>query len=446
MKTLIVVLLFVGSSLAAQVCPKEAPFHTSPIVPLGGVPAEGSPLQLGAFGYSDCLVTSTTCTEVAYFIQPCDVVQWAFGDGTTATAVGSPFIQHTYTHFGSYKVTAHITNSLGASDSSGTFYVKRTPDTFVDMHPVPVSESDGVATVPLTRSGDLSQSTRVNWTLYPGCPEIVSGSGTLTFAPGETERDLTFPIIWDHRFGPGEFAALGLDVSPDGARTEGFGNSEAQYMNGLIYVTEADSKPEGMLRDVTVGKGSATARLPFDLSNQIAYGPVYPWAFFRTIDGSARDGVDYVGTNGDVPLVANTSRVFIEIPLKANAASSGNRTFEVEVYSYFLPLLRSRATVTITDQRIVADPAQVSVAAGAYAKLTLSLGGASTGSWVPLTLASSDPRVLAVPTTISIPPDRPVTVFIHGLGAGRATISITAGGGRTTLVDVQVVQVRRRAA
>lgn len=453
MKGLALALLIASSPLAAQVCPREKPFQT--MLGVTTRPAlAGAPVTLWAMGYSECPPASGPCPEIDYFIQPCDTVQWTFGDGTSATVTGLETITHTYALTGLYNINVHISNPLGAVDVPASIYIASSPGTMVSLGPpriIYASELDGSVTTHVTRSGDLSRSNTVNWHLTGDSGVISSATGTFTFAPGESDHPLTFPLTWDHRWASIYVSTLDVTLAPDGAYAHDCCLS--LFFDGLrlepqaIEVSNVDPEPVGRLRDVTVKKGSATAHVPVDLT--IPFASCCRASFvWHTIDGNARSGIDYVGTDSTFGMTAfGGQSTFIDVPLVQNAPA-GTRTFDVEIKNSSISFTQTRATVTIVDDRgpaVVSDIARTSLPVGAYAKLTLS---PETPQTVPfsLTLSSSDPGVVAVPATATILPDRPLTVFIHALAPGRATITISSGGGQSTTVDVQVVQVRRRAA
>ena len=410
--------------------------YLMPVVPDCPAPPPGQP---------------STCGPAGYFIQSCDTLQWTFGDGTSETLVGSLAVWHTYTRAGLYVVKLHITNTLGSHDVAGSVYVTSNPKTTLSAPRfVDVNEAAGSVTVHVTRSGDLSRTNRVNWRLAADPNVMIDAQGMLAFAPGDTDLVLTFPITPDHRYAAKYFSFLYLNLVPDGAVGDPL-EWEPLRMLPTIIVHDVDPVPVGTIGDVAVRKGDSVVRVPVDLSGSFAFPCCRGFVNWHTIDGTAHDGVDYVGPKyfESVAIQPDTTRAFIEIPLKHNRAE-GTRSFDVEIALAPFPLARSRATVTIVDASVppiavISDPARVRVAAGGRAALALSLSMPRNES-LTVALSSSDWTVATVNEQAVIPPNGATTVMVRGLRPGHATITITPPEGDPTTIDVQVTLVRGRAA
>ena len=449
----VVALCVAVSPLAAQ-CPTVRPSPPAFINSTPQSPAQGAQTTLQAFSpIPDCPAPPpgepSTCPPFPYQIGPCDTAEWSFGDGSTQTVVGSPFVTHTYANPGVYEIKLHISNSLGSADKVGSIYVTRIPATVVSVQRYnEANEADGSLTLHVTRSGDLSLANTVDWRLTDSAPSVIAptpASGTIAFAPGDADHTLTFSIFRDYRYFGDAFAAVNLTLSPDGevSNLDGF---DVQRLYAEILVHDADPIPVGTIRDESVSKTSLSVRVPVDLSGAFAYPCCRGYFSWHSIDGTALDGIDYIGSQyGSQAVPSDTTSTDIEIPLKANP-KPGTRTFDVELRYANFPLARSRATVTIVDDTpvIVANPVHMSVGAGAYASLSLSVDPPRSDD-VVVNVTSSDPTVATVSSPVIIPAGGRATVLVQAVKPGHPTISITPAGGTPTLVDVQVVFTRHRS-
>ena len=457
MKTVVVALLLAASPLRAQTCFNV--FVSGWSVYAAPAPAsEGNQVTLHLSGYAGCPpydggVPPYVCDPYIYTFQSCDIVQWTFGDGVTATVTGSGSVSHVYAHAGLYDVKVHLATASGSSDVSSKVYVASVPGTAITVSGYVDAVEGGSAALHLTRSGDLSGANRVDWRLYgqdltPS--RITAQSGTVMFAPGETEHSLTFPVAHDGYYFGDDYAFVGWTLS-DGAIANGgvVGSADGWHIQSTIRTHDVDPIPTGLLRDVTVKKGSASVRVPLDLIGDAFAAPCCRGdVSYLTVEGSARDGIDYVGTQGrglNVPPL--TSQMFIEIPLIQNDRP-GTHTFDVLLQPQWtsFPLLRTRATVTIVDDSLAlsADPTQLNVGVGAYGSVRLTLG-APPQRPVTATVVSSNDTIVASDGVIEIPTPGTTTLLFHALQPGRATLTVTPAGGSPAIVDVQVVPARRRA-
>jgi|GEM_PF-4138044 len=445
MKAFAVVLLLAASPLSAQTFNAYAP-------PTGV--NEGAPVTLQAYGAFGCSGAPADfgCDPVGYFFQPLDVLQWAFGDGGTATVTGSPAVSHVYAHAGLYTAKVHIVTRWGVADVSTPVYVASVPATTITASGYVDGVEGSSATVRLTRSGDLSRTNRVDWRLYGQdltAKRIAPQSGTLIFAPGETEHSLTFAVTHDGYYFGDDYAFVGWTLSDGAIASGGVGPQDAWHIQSTIRTHDIDPVPAGVLRDVTVKKGSPSVRVPLDLIGSEFAAPCCRGDVgYMTADGTAHDAVDYKGTAGQSELIPPLSSVmFIEVPLVSNDLQ-GTRTFDVVLQPQWtdIPLLRSRATVTIVDDSLTltADPARLTIGVGTYAAVKLTMG-APPKSPVSLSVVLSDPSVVASDGVGAMPASGTATLLIHALAPGHAVVTITPAGGAPASIEVDVVQVRRRA-
>jgi PKD repeat protein len=446
------VLSLAASPLAAQICPYQAPSATMQMISSPVTATEGAPVLFQALTIiPDCPPpppgVPSTCGPMGYFIQSCDTLLWTFGDGTSETLHGGGNAMHTYAHTGLYDVKLHISNTLGSADLAGSIYVASSPATTITA-PLDndVSEAAQSVTIHVTRQGDLSRTNVVHWRLAANPNIMTDATGTLSFNPGETDKALTFPITSDHRYGGRYYSFLYLNLAADGAVAGGLG-WDALHLQPTIQVFDDEAMPTGMLEDVTVSKGDDFVHVPVQLSGSFAYPCCRAFLDWRTSDGTAADGFDYVGQQyGSLLVQPDTTRVFIDIPLKRNS-QPGTRTFDIELFYASLPLTRSHATITIEDNTpiVVSVSARLNVPVAGSAPLTISMRSPRSEP-VQVELTSSDPAVATVSSTAVISPARSTTVLVQGIKPGHTMITVTPAGGQAKTVDVEVTPARRRAS
>src|SRR2546430_3071792 len=135
---------------------------------------------------------------------------------------------------------------------------------------VDINEAAGSVTVHVTRSGDLARTNRVNWRLAADPNVMFDAEGMLTFAPGDTDQTLTFPITSDHRYAAHYYSFLYLNLVPDGAIADPL-EWPPLHMQPTIIVHDVDPVPVGTIGDVAVNKGESVVRMPVDLSGSFAF-------------------------------------------------------------------------------------------------------------------------------------------------------------------------------
>jgi hypothetical protein len=140
--------------------------------------------------------------------QPCDVITWNYGDGTTETKpAGVMTATHSYAAAGTYPITMTVTNSLGTRNffystptiavANGYFQLYSSCCSFP-----PVNEGQPASfTVQRTTSAGAAtiQYATSDGTAVAGA-NYAATSGTLTFAAGEVQKTVTVPTIDDGVF------------------------------------------------------------------------------------------------------------------------------------------------------------------------------------------------------------------------------------------------------
>src|SRR5438067_2475607 len=157
-----------------------------------------------------------------------------------------------------------------------------------------VSEGDGNATLTVTRTGDLSGTSTVQYATANGSAnagsDYTTTSGTLTFAPGVVSQDILVPITDDSTYEASEDFTVTLSA-PSTGTTIGTPDS------ATVTITDDDPVPTISIDDVAHAEGnSGTTSYDFtvSLSNPSSQTITVDYA---TADGSATEPSDYTASS-----------------------------------------------------------------------------------------------------------------------------------------------------
>jgi hypothetical protein len=198
-------------------------------------------------------------------------------------------------------------------------------------HPPAIAVGDGTvtegntdtraATFRVTLDVPSDQTITIAYTTADGTATVgsdyVATSGTLTFAPGETSKTITVPIIGDRLGEPNETFVVNL-TSP----------TNATVADGTGVGTIVDDEPRISIGDVTKveGKKGQTTSFTFTVTLSAAYDQAVTMSF-RTANGTATtaDG-DYVAKTGTITFAPGETTKTITV--------NGDSKKEVAEYFY----------------------------------------------------------------------------------------------------------------
>ncbi|MDZ8109520.1 MAG: Calx-beta domain-containing protein, partial [Nostoc sp. DedQUE12a] len=211
--------------------------------------------------------------------------------------------------------------------------------------PTSVNEGDGNVTVAVLRSGDLSGTSTVQYatlsnTATAGDDYANGGEeigGTLTFAPGESSKQIVIPIFDDLLAEPDENFSVAID-QPEGA-TLGI-----QRTLG-IAIKDNDSQGLNFTQPV-VNENAGTATVTVTRNNASAAASVN----YTTADGAAKAGSDYVAVAGTLNFAVGETSKNISITLKDDSVTETDEAFILKfsnAVGVLLPI--TQTTVTIAD-------------------------------------------------------------------------------------------------
>ncbi len=192
-----------------------------------------------------------------------------------------------------------------------------------------VAESAGVATITVTRSGASFGAVTVDYATSAGSAipdqDYVETSGTLTFAPGQTSRTFSVPILNDTAMDGPRTVALALSGAGGGAL---LGARDTAVLT--ITDNDAAGSVQFSASAYSVGEAGGTATVTVTRTGGSASGVTVQYA---TSDGTAHAGVDYAAAAGTLTFGAGeTSRTF-QVTILPNAVADGNRTIDLALSS-----------------------------------------------------------------------------------------------------------------
>ncbi|MEH1831408.1 MAG: PA14 domain-containing protein [Nostoc sp.] len=209
-----------------------------------------------------------------------------------------------------------------------------------------VNEGDGSVTLSVLRTGDLSGTSSILYSTQSGTAKAGNDygngaeeiQGQLTFAPGETSKQVKIPIIDDNVIEGDETFSFLID-QPQGAtlgtqRTLGITiqDNDSQSLN--FTEPQVNENAGNAIVTVTRGKGSGTASVKY-----------------TTVDGTAKAGSDYQAASGTLTFAQGETSKTISISIKDDNIQEANEAFTLkfsDAVGVQLPT-NPAATITIID-------------------------------------------------------------------------------------------------
>ena len=150
--------------------------------------------------------------------------------------------------------------------------------------------------------------------------DYTSTSGTLTFAPGETSKTITVPVIGDRLAEPNETFVVNLSDP-----------NNATIADGQGVGTILDDEPRMSINDVTVTEGNTgSVNAAFTVSLSVAYD-VAVTVHYQTANGSATAGSDYAAASGDVTIAAGQTTKTFTVAVIGDRSAEPTENFVVNL-------------------------------------------------------------------------------------------------------------------
>jgi hypothetical protein len=293
------------------------------------------------------------------------------------------------------------------------------------------STSTLVFTVSL--SAPSGQPVSVDYALSSGTAEanldFAARSGTLNFAPGETSRTVSVPVVGDALDEADETLSLVL-ADPSNATLAG--------ALGTGTIADDDAAPTLSVGAASVSEGDrGSSNLVFTASLSAPSGRAISVGY-ATAGGSAAAEEDFTAASGTLTFAPGETSKAIAVAVRGDIVAEGDETLALNFSDPAnASLAAASAPATILDD----DVALLSLA---ISPSILSEGGTATGTIsrttstsAPLAVAfsSSDTSEATVPATVTIPAGQLSTTFaVSGAedtavdGAQNAVISASAPG------------------
>ncbi len=268
-----------------------------------------------------------------------------------------------------------------------------------------------------------SQNVTVRYTTADGDAlagrDYVAVSGTLTFAPGETIKTVTVPVIGDPNPDPNR--TFYLDISTATVAVVDRRRGTATIVNGAAAPNRQVSVGDVTVQEGNSGLTRATFTVFLDVPSSRDLTVTY-----KTSDGTAVAGTDYQALTGTLTIPAGQTRGTFSVNVIGNTTPQSNRTFVVDLSSPSAGFVvtRGRAFGTIVD-----DDGLPTVTIGDVSVLEGNAGLTAAVFPVQLSSASSQPVVITYQvvsgTAVAGTDYRAVVGNTFTIPAGQTTGSIT---------------------
>ncbi|MCW5312732.1 hypothetical protein GTQ43_02375 [Nostoc sp. KVJ3] len=208
-----------------------------------------------------------------------------------------------------------------------------------------VNEGAGNVNITLLRSGDLSGTSSIKYATIAGTAtagvdygsEGTESAGTLIFAPGESSRQVSIPIIDDSLAEPDESFNFVIDQA--GGATLG--------VQRTIGITIQDNDRSSLdFTKPVVNEGDGTATVTVTRGNALGTASLN----YATQDGTAKAGSDYQAVSGTLAFAAGQASKTIVIPIINDTVGESNEAFTLNFSNAVgVQLNTQQTTITIID-------------------------------------------------------------------------------------------------
>jgi len=224
-------------------------------------------------------------------------------------------------------ITATATATDGTSEFSAALAVIAAPTVQFSAQTYSVAENGTSVTITVTRTGDLTGTSTVNYATSNGTAttpaDYASASGTLTFGPTVSSQTFIVTIVNDAIDETNETVTLTL--SSPGAASLGVPST------AVLTINDDDPTPSITINDVTQNEGNAGATgfvFTVMLSNPSSSTITVD---FGTANGTAIAGSDYSANSGMLTFMPNVLTQTITVNVNGDTMTETNETFFVNL-------------------------------------------------------------------------------------------------------------------
>ena len=246
-----------------------------------------------------------------------------------------------------------------------------------------VNESDGKAILVVTRSGDLSQQTTVDYATSDGTAtqpaDYTETHGTLTFAPGVTTRQISVDIIDDSFDEPAETFNVSL-TNPQG---NGTGASSGSPSQTIVSIIDNDSvgptpTPSPAVIRFDTAQDNVKEANGFTLLTVTRSGDtsITVTVHFATGGDSATTGNDYIETVGSLTFSPGETAKLIKVQIVDDNIHEEAEDFSVTLSNPVGATLGSpsQAFVIISDDDVTPSPTAASQTVNLSTRMRVDTG------------------------------------------------------------------------
>ncbi|MDB9519100.1 Calx-beta domain-containing protein [Roseofilum reptotaenium CS-1145] len=219
---------------------------------------------------------------------------------------------------------ASLTNTTIGSQNTTTLNITDNDNTpNLSIADVSVNENAGTATFTVSLDAASAQTITVDYASSDGTAvagsDYTSASGTLTFAAGETSKDITVNISDDSLDESNETFSVDLSNAS---------NATISDAQGVGTITDNDGQPNLSISDVTVNENAGTATFTVSLDAASAQSITVDYA---SSDGTAIAGSDYTSASGSLTFAAGETSKAITVNISDDSLDEINETFTVNL-------------------------------------------------------------------------------------------------------------------
>ena len=244
--------------------------------------------------------------------------------------------------------TVRVTGSVdGVIVSSATITLESDDPEFetpkaLSVADVVTDESARQSVFTVSLSGESSKIVTVDYATSDGTAtdgaDYTGGSGSLTFAPGDTEKTISFSILDDSLDEDDEIFTLTLSDPV---------NATLEVSVATALIVDDDEAPGLSMADVTVAEDIGTVELTASLSGPSGKTVSVDYA---TSDGTAVSGSDYEAVSGSLTFVPGETEKTISVRVIDDMEVESEENFTVKLSGESnVSLVDASALVTIED-------------------------------------------------------------------------------------------------
>lgn len=340
------------------------------------------------FGHGEQAKTVSIATIDDATYESNEVFLFAIGNPTGGAVLGSP-----------------STRDITIKDND--------PAPYLQINDIEVMEGDSgttPATLTLTLTQPVTTPVTFSYYTYSGGWDYQTASGSVTFQPGETVKNVTVHVYGDTTVETDELFVLHAS-----------GPFSVDW--GTFTILNDDEPPTIAVDDTTVTEtdGTQTAKIRLTAS-----APILDGVHVTLISRTARAGEDFYAFSGWVGFF-NTTEATVSVIIAGDDEPEPNEQFAVSLYSATYDVTDSEGIVTILNDDTGVGPSHQRIAVGESAAYAIELGAAVT---VPTTvhfeLVGSG---VTVPASITIHPGESRATFdVRATEIGSARINVILPG------------------